>query len=123
MRTALLLIAALLTLQTQQSSPPPQAAPAKSASKACRTSKRVSPPDSKLYQFIPAKLDWTKLNRHPQVSFVIKEDGSVRDVKIVKGTGSPKADAGLVKSIEAWKYEPPQDCTVENRLTVIIDIA
>jgi TonB family protein len=54
---------------------------------------------------------------------VINEDGSVRDVKIVKGTGSPTADAGLVKSIEAWAYKPSQDCKVENRLTLIIDIA
>jgi hypothetical protein len=43
-------------------------------------------------------------------------------VKILKGAGSPKVDAGLVKSIQAWKYKPQPGCTFEMSMGVIIDI-
>jgi TonB family protein len=59
------------------------------------------------------------------VEYVVDEDGSVSNVQIVKGTGSPKVDAGLVKSIQAWKYkpEPPEPgCRFDTSVVVIIDI-
>jgi TonB family protein len=74
------------------------------------------------FQFVPKKMDFTRLNRFPKVAYVVNEDGSVGDVKIVKGTGSPIVDAGLVKSIRAWKYKPQPGCTVETSMAVIIDI-
>jgi hypothetical protein len=97
-RAALFFAAALLATQAQRSSP---SASPKSPSTSCDAPKQISPSNSKLYQFLPAKLDFTKLNRYPQVSYSINEDGSVSDVKIVNGTSSAKVDAGLFKSIQA----------------------
>ncbi len=74
------------------------------------------------FQFLPKVVDFTRLNRFPKVSYVVNEDGSVSKVKILKGTGSPKVDAGLVKSIQAWKYKPQPGCTFEMSMGVIIDI-
>jgi TonB family protein len=82
----------------------------------------ANPPDFNPFQFVPKVADFTKLNRRPRVSFVVKEDGSVGNVKVLKGTGSPKVDAGLVKSIQAWKYKPQPGCTVETSMAVVVDI-
>jgi TonB family protein len=82
----------------------------------------ANPPDFNPFQFVPKVADFTRLNRRPKVSFVVTEDGSVGKVKVLKGTGSPKVDAGLVKSIEAWKYKPQPGCTVETSMSVVIDI-
>lgn len=82
----------------------------------------ANPPDFNPFQFVPKVADFTKLNRRPKVSFVVNEDGSVSAVKILKGTGSSKVDAGLVKSIQAWKYKPQPGCTVESSMSVLIDI-
>jgi TonB family protein len=71
----------------------------------------ANPPDFNLFQFVPKEVDFKGLNRSPKVSYVVHEDGSVSNVKILKGTGSGKVDAGLVKSIQAWKYKPqPGGC-------------
>jgi TonB family protein len=82
----------------------------------------ANPSNFNPFQFVPKVADFTRLNRRPKVSFVVKEDGSVGNVKVLKGTGSPKVDAGLVKSIQAWKYKPQPGCTVEMSMGVIIDI-
>jgi len=82
----------------------------------------ANPPDFNPFQFVPKVADFTKLNRRPKVSFVVKEDGSVGNVKVLKGTGSPKVDGGLVKSIRTWKYKPQPGCTVESSMSVLIDI-
>src|SRR5882724_4756566 len=82
----------------------------------------ANPPDFNPFQFVPKVADFTRLNRRPKVSFVIKEDGSVSNVKVLKGTGSPKVDGGLVKSIRTWKYKPQPGCTVETSMSVVIDI-
>ena len=82
----------------------------------------ANPPDFNPFQFVPKVADFTRLNRRPKVSFVVNEDGSVSNVKVLKGTGSPKVDAGLVKSIQAWKYKPQPGCTVETSMAVVIDI-
>jgi TonB family protein len=81
-----------------------------------------NPPNFNPYQFVPKVADFTRLNRRPKVSFVVNEDGSVSNVKVLKGTGSLKVDAGLVKSIQAWKYKPQPGCTVETSMAVVIDI-
>ena len=82
----------------------------------------ANPRDFNPFQFVPKKVDFTRLNRFPKVAYVVNEDGSVGNVKILKGTGSPKVDAGLVKSIQAWKYKPQPGCTVETSMAVIIEI-
>ena len=82
----------------------------------------ANPPDFNPFQFVPKVADFTKLNRRPKVSLVVNEDGSVSAVKILKGTGSSKVDAGLVKSIQAWKYKPQPGCTVETSMSIVIDI-
>jgi len=43
-------------------------------------------------------------------------------VKVLKGTGSPKVDAGLVKSIQAWKCKAQSGVTGETLMAVVIDI-
>jgi TonB family protein len=82
----------------------------------------ANPANANLFQFIPKKLDFTRLNRFPKVSYVVNEDGSVSDVKILKGTGSAKVDADLIKSIRAWKYKAQPGCTFEMSMGVVIDI-
>src|SRR6266436_9469838 len=74
------------------------------------------------FQFLPKVVDFTRLNRFPKVAYVVNEDGSVSNVKILKGTGSPKVDAGLIRSVLAWKYKPQPGCTFEMSMGVIIDI-
>jgi TonB family protein len=49
------------------------------------------------------------------------EDGSVVDVKIVKSTGSAKVDAGIVKSVKAWKYKPQPGCVIDTSMVITID--
>lgn len=82
----------------------------------------ANPPDFNPFQFVPKEVDFKKLNRSPKVSYVVHEDGSVSDVKILKGTRSAKVDAGLVKSIQAWKYKPRPGCTVDASMVVVLDI-
>jgi TonB family protein len=82
----------------------------------------ANPPGFDPFQFIPKEVDFTRLNRFPKVAYVVHEDGSVSDVKILKGTGSRKVDAGLIKSIQAWKYKPQPGCTFEMSGGVVIDI-
>jgi TonB family protein len=83
----------------------------------------ANPPDFNPFQFVPKEMDFRRLNRSPKVAYVVNEDGSVSNVKILKGTGSLKVDAGLVKSIQAWKYKPQPGCTVETSMVVVIDIS
>jgi TonB family protein len=82
----------------------------------------ANPPEFNPFQFVPKVADFKRLNRFPKVAYVVNEDGSVSNVKILKGTGSPKVDAGLVKSVLAWKYKPQPGCTFEMSMGVIIDI-
>jgi TonB family protein len=82
----------------------------------------ANPPDFKPLQFIPKKIDFTKINRFPKVESYVNEDGSVSDVKILKETGSPEVDAGLVKSIKKWKYKPQPGCTFKLTMDINIEI-
>ena|SRR5271168_263868 len=82
----------------------------------------ANPPEFHLFQFAPKDADFRRLNRFPNVSYVLGENGSVSDVKILKGTGSAKVDAGLVKSIQAWKYKPQPGCTFDMSTVVVIDV-
>jgi len=82
----------------------------------------ANPPRFNPFQFLPKVADFARLNLHPKVSFVVNEHGSVSNVKVLKGTGSSEVDAGLVKSIQAWKYKPQTGCTMEISMSVVIDI-
>jgi len=82
----------------------------------------ANPPDFNPFQFVPKVADLTRLNRHPKVSFVVNEAGSIGNVKVLKGTGSRKVDASLVKSIQVWKYKAQPGCMVETSMVVVIDI-
>jgi TonB family protein len=111
----LFLIAGLLLAQT------PTADRQGTPSHSCRLV-ASNPPKFDPFQFVPQKLDFTRLNRFPKVAYIVSEDGSVSSVKILKGTSSAKVDAALVKSIQAWKYKPQPGCTFEMTMGVIIDI-
>lgn len=93
----------------------------KGPSRVCRLAP-ANPPNSNPYPFLPKTMDFTRINRFPEIAYVVNEDGSVSDVKILKGTGSLKVDAALVKSIQTWKYKPQPGCTFEMSMGVIIDI-
>lgn len=82
----------------------------------------ANPPNFDLYQFLPKLVDFKRLNRFPKVSYVVHEDGRVSDVKILKSTGSPKVDSGLIKSISAWKYKPQSGCRFEMSMGITLDI-
>ena len=75
------------------------------------------------FQFVPKVIDDKRFkNTRPRLTYVVNEDGSVSNVRVIKGTGSPKVDAGLVKSVQAWKYKPQPGCVVETSMVVTIDI-
>jgi TonB family protein len=82
----------------------------------------ANPPSFDPFQFVPKKIDFKQLNRFPKVEYVVNEDGNVSNVKILRGTGSPRVNAGLVKSIQAWKYKPQPGCTIDTSMVVVIDI-
>lgn len=82
----------------------------------------TNPPDFDLYQFLPQKMDLTRINRSPKVSYEVGESGIVSSVKILKSTGSPKIDSALVKSILAWKYKPQPGCRFELSMEIILEI-
>jgi len=83
----------------------------------------ANPPRFNPFAYVPTSItDKRFKNRYPKLSYVVTEDGTVKDVKIVKGTGSPDIDADVVKSVLTWKYKPHAGCLVEASLLVTIDI-
>ena len=83
----------------------------------------ANPPGFHPFGFVPAEVKDKKLtNRLPRISFVVGEDGKVSNVKVVNGTGSPTVDAGVVKSVEAWKYKPQSGCVINMLMAINIDI-
>jgi TonB family protein len=73
--------------------------------------------------FVPKKVQDKRFkNRYPKLTYTIAEDGSVNSVKVIEGTGSPEVDAGLVKSIQSWKYKPQPGCVLDTSTVVTIDI-
>ncbi|MCU1283982.1 MAG: Gram-negative bacterial TonB protein C-terminal [Acidobacteriales bacterium] len=61
-------------------------------------------------------------NPIPVLSYTILEDGSVSNVKLIKGTGSKKLDADVVKRIRSWKYKPQPGCAIDTKITINIDL-
>ncbi len=75
------------------------------------------------FLFVPKNVkDKGFRNRAPLFSFAVDEDGKVSKVKIVKTSGSKLVDAGLVKSVEAWRYKPQAGCKFEMTVALQIDV-
>jgi TonB family protein len=82
----------------------------------------ANPEGFKPFQFVPKKVDFSKLNYSPKVEWIVNEEGKVEEVNILKGTGSINVDKGLIKSIKAWKYKPQPGCKFEVSMDVVIDM-
>ena len=83
----------------------------------------ANPPDFHPFAFVPARIqDKGFKNRSPRISFVVGEDGRVRDVKILKGTGSSSVDDKIIKSVQEWRYKPQPGCVTSMSSVVTIDI-
>jgi TonB family protein len=82
----------------------------------------ADPPEFNLFQFVPKKIDFTKINRFPKLEYDVDEYGIVGNVKILKGTGSRDVDTGLVKSIKKWKYQPQPGCSFKLIMSGNIEI-
>lgn len=121
MRTGLALLTVLFLAARLLMAQAPGGDRHKAADQPCQLISANSP-GFNAFQFLPKVLGFNRLNRFPKVAYVVNEDGSVSDVKILKGTGSANVDAGLVKSIQAWNYKPQPGCKVEVSGEVIIDI-
>lgn len=121
MRTRLIKLTLLLILPTLLSAQASSGNHHKVAGQPCQLIS-ANPPNFNPFQFVPRVLDFTRLNRFPKVAYIVNDNGSVTNVRIVKGTGSSKADAGLIKSVRSWKYKPQPGCTFEMSGEVIIDI-
>ena len=75
------------------------------------------------FLFVPKNVKGENFkNRAPLVSFAVDEDGRVSNVKVVKTSGSKSVDAGLVKSVEAWKYKPQAGCKFKMTVALRIDV-
>ena len=58
----------------------------------------------------------------PVVKFQINTDGTVSDVKIVRGSGIRDINRKVLESVSKWKYKPNTECgVVEVKMTVIIE--
>jgi len=118
--TAVFLIAGLIAVplvrnevKAQEQTPPEQ----------CRLTP-ANPPGFKPLAFVPTVIkDKRFKNRRPRLSIVVGEDGLVKDVKVVKGTGAPTVDADIAKSVKEWKFKPQAGCVIESPLVITIDIA
>jgi TonB family protein len=114
--SALLLSGSLLGAQTDVANP------AKKTQQVCQLIS-ANPPDFDPFAFVPTVVkDKRFKNRYPKISFGVGEDGSVINVRVVKGTGSPAVDAALVKSVQAWKYKPQPGCAFSMSSMVTIDV-
>jgi TonB family protein len=111
---ALLLSCSVLTAQTGN--------PRRATQQVCQLLS-ANPEGFQPLAFIPTEVkDKRFKNRYPRISFVVGEDGTIKDVKVVKGTGSPTVDAALVRSVQAWKYKPQPGCVIDMSMMVTIDI-
>ena len=58
----------------------------------------------------------------PVVSFIIQEDGSVTDVRLVKSSGSPTVDNEIVKETGLNRYDKRLGCgPIEVKMSMNID--
>ena len=63
------------------------------------------------------------LKGHPLVKFQIKEDGTVSNVRLVRGCGVRDINKKVVEAVSKWKYKPGPECgVVEVEMVVIVDL-
>jgi TonB family protein len=70
--------------------------------------------------------DWLgkdeKYVHEPVIAFTIREDGTVRDVKLIHRTGAKKLDAYIVRYVRQWKFRQMPRCPgVETTTSITID--
>jgi TonB family protein len=74
----------------------------------------------------PKKWEWGKGEKyrdHPVVSYTIKEDGTVTNVKLKRTSGVRKIDEYVLQSVKAQKFEAMPGCPgIETTETIIIDL-
>jgi TonB family protein len=62
------------------------------------------------------------IERHPVFSFEVNGQGHVRNVRVVKGTGTPSADKKLRRAVSKWRYKSRPSCPVrETTATLTLD--
>src|SRR5579872_2242407 len=59
--------------------------------------------------------------KSPMVNYVIKEDGLISTVKLVKSSGLPCWDRAILATVKTWKYPKAPGCG-ERKATLSIDI-
>jgi TonB family protein len=61
--------------------------------------------------------------RSPLVAYSVDENGSVRNAKIKRASGSAAVDELALSSVRLWKFKPLPGCgTVESEALVTIDL-
>lgn len=104
-----LVLGALLLLSTNDQGP---------VSSACRISRQTK-------GSVPWKLFKRSVGesyKHaPIVSFTIKEDGSVSNVRLIRSSGIRDLDQQVLTAIANWKYKPNPGCTIETKMSLTID--
>ena len=62
------------------------------------------------------------INRYPTFSIEVDGKGKVVNVRVIKGTGMPSADAKLKSALKKWEYNPQPKCpNRETTASVTID--
>jgi TonB family protein len=71
------------------------------------------------FKFLPKE----SYRRLPVIKFLIHEDGTVSDAKVIRSSGVGDIDKKLLDSIVLWKYKPrPVGCgVVESEISMTID--
>jgi TonB family protein len=60
--------------------------------------------------------------RAPAVKFTIKSDGSVAEVRLQRGSGSPGIDRFALETAGKWKFNSRPGCpAVESQTKLLID--
>ena len=71
------------------------------------------------FKFLPNE----SLKGQPLVKFQINEDGTVSNVRLVRGCGVRDINKKVVEAVSSWKYKPKPECgAVEVEMMVIIDL-
>jgi len=83
-----------------------------------RTHEQLGSPALGPFEFLPNET----FKGHPVVRFLIHEDGTISDVKLVRGSGVRDINERVLESVSRWQYKPNLECgVVEVEKLVIID--
>lgn len=74
------------------------------------------------FEDLPLKEGESERYRSPVVSYTIKENGETANLKLERSTGIRSLDAGVLKAVRRWKYNPRPGCPdIEATLSLTID--